>query len=165
MHQQTHRALHALPWLEKLLCMHMYEGVSGPEVSLARLPTYRAYLLVVACPGQTAQLWVSRRRALLRIVTGAKKPKGSKTLFTVERTPRRVNGLMSFATEKVNVSLAISHRRPRLRWISAASPLKSTSFTNDAQFFGWESCQDFFAVGSKLVKPEVRFSKWSLCSA
>ncbi len=59
------------------------------------------------------------------IVTGATKPRGSKMLLTVDRTPRRVKGLASVAISKVKVSDFRLQFSPRLRCLGNMSKPRS----------------------------------------
>lgn len=66
----------------------------------------------------------------------ASRPRGSKILLTVERTPQQVNGLFVVDTELVNVLAAISQSRPKLHCVGAVSLLRSRSLITGAQSSG-----------------------------
>jgi hypothetical protein len=65
-----------------------------------------------------------------RTITGAKNPRGSYILLTVDSIPCRVTDLLSSDNWKRNLSVLRSHINPRLRWsgLVLASRYKSFRF-------------------------------------
>ena len=62
------------------------------------------------------------------IITGAKNPRGSYILLTVDSIPRRVTGLLYSDNWKRNLSVLRSHFNPRLRWSGLVLASRSKSF-------------------------------------
>ena len=78
--------------------------------------------------------WRSRATVFCFLLLLNYQAEGSKRVFTVDRTPWRVNGLSLTDTLKVNMSVVISQHILRLRCIRKVSSQKSMSFVALALF-------------------------------
>lgn len=113
-------------WLERWLCWFLVcEGFSGPSASLARPAIYQVYPQVVDHPAVKIQLLIPRRRVRPWKVTGAQGETQRVKHIVHRRENSTANNCLSGDTEEENMSLLISHNKPKLMWVTEASPLTS----------------------------------------